>query len=209
MEVCIFIAKQEIQAASQNRIAQIFHFDRHRFSEKYNASAFVRPFYRTVHLIDFYYSKGLIAKENVRFEIFATASNSRPTKHIYKIQEDSLWAANVTTIGLTIIWCTAWWTIKTEAAILVVAPYLHSSVLGWWYSVSWTTSPRLQPDGRKGGKFMTENKILVQIIDHANGNSVLGQDYFASREKAEEFKRISDRAYGKLLGEDETIPIIV
>ena len=56
---------------------------------------------------------------------------------------------------------------------------------------------------------MTENKILVQIIDHANGNSVLGQDYFASREKAEEFKRISDRAYGKLLGEDETIPIIV
>lgn len=24
---------------------------------------------------------------------------------------------------------------------------------------------------------MTENKILVQIIDHANGNSVLGQDF--------------------------------
>ena len=47
---------------------------------------------------------------------------------------------------------------------------------------------------------MAENKILVQIIDHENGDSVLGQDYFASREKAEEFKRISDRAYGKLLG---------
>lgn len=30
---------------------------------------------------------------------------------------------------------------------------------------------------------MAENKILVQIIDHENGNSVLGQDYFASREK--------------------------
>ena len=51
---------------------------------------------------------------------------------------------------------------------------------------------------------MAENKILVQIIDHENGDSVLGQDYFASREKTEEFKRISDRAYGKLLGEDQT-----
>ena len=51
---------------------------------------------------------------------------------------------------------------------------------------------------------MAENKILVQIIDHEDGNSVLGQDYFASREKAEEFKRISDRAYGKLLGEGQT-----
>ena len=50
---------------------------------------------------------------------------------------------------------------------------------------------------------MAENKILVQIIDHEDGNSVLGQDYFASREKAKEFKRISDRAYGKLLGEDQ------
>ena len=48
---------------------------------------------------------------------------------------------------------------------------------------------------------MAENKILVQIIDHENGDSVLGQDYFESREKAGEFKRISDRAYGKLLGE--------
>ena len=38
---------------------------------------------------------------------------------------------------------------------------------------------------------MAENKILVQIIDHENGNSVLGQDHFESREKAEEFKRIS------------------
>lgn len=51
---------------------------------------------------------------------------------------------------------------------------------------------------------MAENKILVQIVDHENGNSVLGQDYFASREKAEEFKRISDRAYSKLLGECQT-----
>lgn len=51
---------------------------------------------------------------------------------------------------------------------------------------------------------MAENKILVQIIDHENGDSVLGQDYFASREKAEDFKRISDRAYGKLLGEGQT-----
>ena len=37
---------------------------------------------------------------------------------------------------------------------------------------------------------MAENKILVQIIDHDDGDSVLGQDYFESREKAEEFKRI-------------------
>ena len=51
---------------------------------------------------------------------------------------------------------------------------------------------------------MARNKILVQIIDHENENSVLGQDYFASREKAEEFKWISDRAYGKLLGEGQT-----
>lgn len=51
---------------------------------------------------------------------------------------------------------------------------------------------------------MAKNKILVQIIDHENGDSVLGQDYFESREKAEEFKRISDRAYGKLLGEGQT-----
>ena len=51
---------------------------------------------------------------------------------------------------------------------------------------------------------MAENTILVQIIDHENGNSVLGQDHFESREKAEEFKRISDRAYGKLLGEGQT-----
>ena len=36
---------------------------------------------------------------------------------------------------------------------------------------------------------MAENKILVQIIDHENGNSVLGQDYFASREKAKEFAK--------------------
>ena len=51
---------------------------------------------------------------------------------------------------------------------------------------------------------MAENKILMQIIDHENGDSVLGQDYFESREKVEEFKRISDRAYGKLLGEGQT-----
>lgn len=55
-----------------------------------------------------------------------------------------------------------------------------------------------------GGKLMAENKILVQIIDHENGNSVLGQDHFESREKAEEFKRISDRSYSKPLGEGQT-----
>lgn len=31
---------------------------------------------------------------------------------------------------------------------------------------------------------MVENKILVQIIDHEDGDSVLGQDYFESRENA-------------------------
>lgn len=51
---------------------------------------------------------------------------------------------------------------------------------------------------------MAENKILVQIIDHEDGDSVLGQDYFESKEKAEEFKRISDRAYGKLFGKGQT-----
>ena len=56
---------------------------------------------------------------------------------------------------------------------------------------------------QKQEELMVENRILVQIIDHENGDSVLGQDYFASREKAEEFKRISDRAYGKLLGEGQ------
>ena len=86
MEVCIFIAKQKIQAAFQNRIAKIFHFERHRFSEKYNESAFIRPFYRTVYLIYFYHSKGAIAKENVRFEFFFVASNNAapqntPTKY--------------------------------------------------------------------------------------------------------------------------------
>ena len=51
---------------------------------------------------------------------------------------------------------------------------------------------------------MAENKkILVKIIDHSD-NTILGQDYMPSRDKAEEFKRISDRAYGKLLGENQT-----
>lgn len=58
----------------------------HRFSEKYNASAFIKPFYRTVYLIYFYCSKGAIAKENVRFERFSAASNNAapqntPTKY--------------------------------------------------------------------------------------------------------------------------------
>lgn len=30
---------------------------------------------------------------------------------------------------------------------------------------------------------MAENKILVQIIDHEDGDSVLGQDYFESKRK--------------------------
>lgn len=52
---------------------------------------------------------------------------------------------------------------------------------------------------------MAENKkILVQIIDHDNGNAVIGQDYVTSREEAEEFKWLSDYAYGKLLGENQT-----
>lgn len=41
---------------------------------------------------------------------------------------------------------------------------------------------------------MAENKILVQIIDHENGDSVLGQDYFESREKAEEFNQTARMA---------------
>ena len=51
---------------------------------------------------------------------------------------------------------------------------------------------------------MTENnKFIVKIIDHDN-NSILQELSYQTRERAEEFKRISDRAYGKLLGENQT-----
>ena len=54
------------------------------------------------------------------------------------------------------------------------------------------------------GKGMTENnKFIVKIIDHDN-NSILQELSYQTRERAEEFKRISDRAYGKLLGENQT-----
>lgn len=48
------------------------------------------------------------------------------------------------------------------------------------------------------------NKFIVKIIDHDDGNSVLQELSYQTRERAEEFKRISDRAYGKLLGENQT-----
>ena len=51
---------------------------------------------------------------------------------------------------------------------------------------------------------MVENKILVQIIDHEDGDSVLGQDYFESREKAEEFKDLADFGYAGLFGKGQT-----
>lgn len=44
------------------------------------------------------------------------------------------------------------------------------------------------------------NKFIVKIIDHDNNNSILQELSYQTRERAEEFKRISDRAYGKLLG---------
>lgn len=47
------------------------------------------------------------------------------------------------------------------------------------------------------------NKFIVKIIDHDN-NSILQELSYQTRERAEEFKRISDRAYGKLLGENQT-----
>lgn len=47
------------------------------------------------------------------------------------------------------------------------------------------------------------NKFIVKIIDHDN-NSILQELSYQMRERAEEFKRISDRAYGKLLGENQT-----
>lgn len=54
------------------------------------------------------------------------------------------------------------------------------------------------------GKGMSENnKFIVKIIDHDN-NSILQELSYQTRERAEEFKRISDRAYGKLLGENQT-----
>lgn len=54
------------------------------------------------------------------------------------------------------------------------------------------------------GKGTAENnKFIVKIIDHDN-NSILQELSYQTRERAEEFKRISDRAYGKLLGENQT-----
>lgn len=47
------------------------------------------------------------------------------------------------------------------------------------------------------------NKFIVKFIDHDN-NSILQELSYQTRERAEEFKRISDRAYGKLLGENQT-----
>ena len=47
------------------------------------------------------------------------------------------------------------------------------------------------------------NKFIVKIIDHDN-SSILQELSYQTRERAEEFKRISDRAYGKLLGENQT-----
>ena len=51
---------------------------------------------------------------------------------------------------------------------------------------------------------MAENKILVQIIDHEDGDSVLGQDYFESREKAQELKDLADFGYAGLFGKGQT-----
>jgi adenylylsulfate kinase-like enzyme len=48
------------------------------------------------------------------------------------------------------------------------------------------------------------NKFIVKIIDHDNNNSILQELGYQTRERAEEFKRISDRAYGKLLGKNQT-----
>ena len=47
------------------------------------------------------------------------------------------------------------------------------------------------------------NKFIVKIIDHKD-DTVLKELGYQTRERAEEFKRISDRAYGKLLGENQT-----
>lgn len=47
------------------------------------------------------------------------------------------------------------------------------------------------------------NKFVAKIIDHSN-NTVLKELEYQTIERAEEFKRISDRAYGKLLGENQT-----
>ena len=52
---------------------------------------------------------------------------------------------------------------------------------------------------------MAENKFVVKTVFYdENGDTLLREDYRETREKAEEFKRISDRAYGKLLGEGQT-----
>ena len=52
---------------------------------------------------------------------------------------------------------------------------------------------------------MAENKFVVKTVFHdENGDTLLREDYRETREKAQELKRISDRAYGKLLGEGQT-----
>ena len=62
---------------------------------------------------------------------------------------------------------------------------------------------------------MAENKILVQIIDHENGDSVLvfhdengdtllREDYRETREKAQELKDLADFGYAGLFGKGQT-----
>ena len=51
---------------------------------------------------------------------------------------------------------------------------------------------------------MAKNKILVQIIDHENGDTLLREDYRETREKAQELKDLADVGYAGLFGKGQT-----
>ena len=52
---------------------------------------------------------------------------------------------------------------------------------------------------------MAENKFVVKIIFHdENEDSVINEEYFTTREKAQSFKDLSDYAYNRQFGEGQT-----
>ena len=100
-----------------------------------------------------------------------------------------------------------WWSIcgKTyNACERPASSYGDLSRPPWCYLKKRWFIDHLNKKGIPYDDLVVDDVTGVTFYDHENGDYVLGQDYFESREKAEEFKRISDRAYGKLLGEGQT-----
>lgn len=51
---------------------------------------------------------------------------------------------------------------------------------------------------------MAEHKFVVKMVFHdENGDTPIREDYFETREKAQNLKKISDYAYEKLFGEGQ------